>query len=287
MPQPDRHVKLADGSEAGYAEAGDPDGYPVLHLHGTPGSRLEVCIPAARQAAEDLGIRLIGLDRPGIGLSTFRRFAIGAYPRMVRDFADALGLEQFAVTGVSGGGKYACACAWQLPDRITRAALVSSTCPVDLPGAKATVNKQGRLAYAVATRAPWLLRPMFAKLTHDVRRDPTALFSALPALGPADQQILADEDFRRAFARDLAEAFRQGDVARRWTTRSKPGPGACRSARSACPSRSGTAMMTAWCSRRRAGSWPTLSPLPPPTSCPGQATCSTPATMSKTSCTQC
>ncbi len=210
MPQPDLHVKLADGSEAGYAEAGDPDRYPVLHLHGTPGSRLEVRIPAARQAAEDLGIRLIGLDRPGMGLSTFRRFRIGEYPGMVGDFADALGLGQFAVTGVSGGGKYACACAWQLPDRITRVALVSSTCSFDLPGAKATVNKQDRLVYAVATWAPWLLRPMFAKFTRDARRDPTALFSALPALGPADQQILAREDFRRAFARDLAEAFRQG-----------------------------------------------------------------------------
>ncbi len=210
MPQPDLHVTLADGREAGYAEVGNPDGYPVLHLHGTPGSRLEVCIPAARQAAEDLGIRLIGLDRPGIGLSAFRRFSIRDYPRMVRDFADALGLGQFAVTGVSGGGKYACACAWQLPDRITRAALVSSTCSFDLPGAKATANKQDRLVYAVATWAPWLLRLMFAKFTHDARRDPTALFSALPALGPADQQILAREDFRRAFARDLAEAFRQG-----------------------------------------------------------------------------
>ena len=210
MLHSDLHIELADGSKAGYAEVGDPDGHPVLHLHGTPGSRLEVCLPAARRAAEELGVRLIGLDRPGMGLSTFHRFAIRDYPRMVRDFADALGLGQFAVTGVSGGGKYVCACAWQLPDRITRAALVSSTCSFDLPGAEATANKQDRLVYTVARWAPWLLRPLFAKFTHDARRDPAALLSALPELGPADQQILASEDFRQAFARDLAEAFRQG-----------------------------------------------------------------------------
>jgi pimeloyl-ACP methyl ester carboxylesterase len=129
---------------------------------------------------------------------------------MVRDFADALGLGQFALTGFSGGGKYVCACAWQLPDRITRAALVSSTCSFDLPGAKATSNKEERLVYTVATWAPWLLRPMFAKLTHDVRRDPMALFSALPELGSADQQVLAGKEFRQALGQDLAEAFRQG-----------------------------------------------------------------------------
>jgi pimeloyl-ACP methyl ester carboxylesterase len=87
---------------------------------------------------------------------------------------------------------------------------VSSTCSFDLPGARATANKEDRLVYTVARRAPWLLRPLFAKLTHDARRDPKALISAFPALGPADQRILAGEDFRRALARDLAEAFRQG-----------------------------------------------------------------------------
>ena len=210
MLRPDLHLKLADGAVVGYAEAGDPDGYPVVHLHGAPGSRLEVCLPVPRQAAEDLGIRNIGLDRPGMGLSTFRPFSIADYPRMVAGFADALGLGQFAVTGFSGGGKYVCACAWQLPDRITRAALVSSTCSFDLPGAKATSSREDRLVYTVATWVPWLLRPMFAKLAHDVRRDPMALFSAFPAPAPADQEILAGEDFRQAVSQDLAEAFRQG-----------------------------------------------------------------------------
>ena len=44
MMRADLRVRLADGTDVGYAEAGDPDGHPVLHLHGTPGARLEVGI---------------------------------------------------------------------------------------------------------------------------------------------------------------------------------------------------------------------------------------------------
>jgi pimeloyl-ACP methyl ester carboxylesterase len=206
----DLSVRLADGTEVGYAEAGDPAGYPVLHLHGTPGSRLEAGIPAARRAAEALGVRLICPDRPGVGLSPFRTFSLREYPQLVRGFAEAVGLERFAVTGVSSGGKYACACAWALPALVTRAVLASSTCPFDLPGARATWTGNDRLVYTVAGRAPWLLRLMFAKFTHDVRRDPTAIFSMMKDLGSADQQILARGDFRQAFAANVAEAFRQG-----------------------------------------------------------------------------
>lgn len=285
MLRSDLRIELAGGSEVGYAEAGDPGGPPVLHLHGTPGSRLEVCLPAARRAAEKLGVRLVGLDRPGMGLSTFRRFAIRDYPGMVRDFADALGLGQFAVIGVSGGGKYACACAWQLPDRITRAALVSSTCSFDLPGARATANKEDRLVYAAARRSPWLLRPLFAKLARDVRRDPAALFSAFPGFGSADQQILADDDFRQAFTRDLAEAFRQGGrgLALDYTLEARPW---------GVPLGQIRVPVEVWhgeddrlvSPQASAGSWPKLSRLPSPTSCPAQATCWAPATLPQTSC---
>jgi len=210
MLQADLRVRLADGTDVGYAEAGDPDGYPVVHLHGTPGSRLEVGLPAAQRAAEDLGVRLIAPDRPGVGLSPFRRFSIRGYPQLVRGFAEGLGLERFAVTGVSSGGKYVCACAWALPGLVTRAVLVSSTCSFDLPGAKATWSGNDRLVYPVAGRAPWLLRLMFAKIVHDLRRDPMAVLSMVKGLGPADQDILAGEDFRQLFASNVAEAFRQG-----------------------------------------------------------------------------
>ena len=157
-------------------------------------------------------MRLIAPDRPGVGLSPFGRLSLREDPRLVRGFAAAWGLGRFAVTGVSSGGKYACACAcaWDLPDLVTRAVLASSTCSSGLPGAKATWGNDDRLVYTLASRAPWLLGVMFAKLIHDVRRDPTAIFPMMNNLGPADQEILRREDFRQAFAPNAAEGFRQG-----------------------------------------------------------------------------
>ena len=183
----------------------------MIYLHGSPSSRLEVGLPGIREAAADLGLRVLAPDRPGMGLSTFCRYSVVDYPRRVESFADALGLGRFAVTGVSGGGKYACACAWGLPDRVTRVALVSSTCSFDLPGARATWNAEDRRLYRLADRAPWLVRLFLAKVARDLRRDPDALFSTVErSVGAADKEVLALPGFREALDRDMDEAFRQG-----------------------------------------------------------------------------
>jgi len=49
---------------------GHPDGPPVLYFHGHPGARREAALLA--DPAHQLGIRLIGIDRPGLGLSTYQ-----------------------------------------------------------------------------------------------------------------------------------------------------------------------------------------------------------------------
>jgi pimeloyl-ACP methyl ester carboxylesterase len=172
---------------------------------------MEVDLPGIAEAAEDLGCRVLAPDRPGIGLSTFHRYTIADYPRLVREFADVTRLRRFAVIGVSGGGKYACACAWGLPDRVTRVGLVSSTCSFDLPGARSTWNAENRRLYRSADRAPWLVRLFLAKVALDLRRDPDALFSTVErTVGAADKEVLAVPGFREALDRDAAEAFRQG-----------------------------------------------------------------------------
>jgi len=59
-----RTCRLPGGRKLGYAEGGDPNGVPVFYFHGFPGSRLEATL------LPPSGIRLIGVDRPGYGLST-------------------------------------------------------------------------------------------------------------------------------------------------------------------------------------------------------------------------
>ena len=120
-----------------------------------------------------------------------------------------MGLERFAVTGLSGGGKYASACAWGLPDRVSQVALVSSTCSPDLPGAKSTWNREDRLLYPLVAGVPWLARIVFAKVARDARRGAESLLSMLDKLGPTDREIHGRPEFRQALGRSVAEAFRQ------------------------------------------------------------------------------
>lgn len=218
--QPDLRVELPDGTWIGYAEAGHAEGNPVLFLPGTPGSRLATTWPPAHDFCQDLGIRLIGLDYPGLGLSTFRHFSVAAYPGLVGRFVDALGLQRFALVGYSAGGKYACACAWRLSDRVTRVVLLSSPASPDLPGVRATWSKDYGFWNAVADRAPWLIRAIEAKFARDFRngRIPKQMLSVIEG-SDADKAVAAREDFRRFFIRQSAEGYRQGvrGLAHDWT----------------------------------------------------------------------
>ncbi|MBA3424365.1 MAG: alpha/beta fold hydrolase, partial [Rubrobacter sp.] len=84
--------------------ADDADGrFAVFWHHGTPniGAPPEPLFPAAAQ----LGIRWVSYDRPGYGGSTphlGRDLASAA--AYVSSVADALGIDQLAVMGHSGGG---------------------------------------------------------------------------------------------------------------------------------------------------------------------------------------
>ena len=116
-PPPLRLLKLTDGRRLACAEFGDPNGLPVIALHGTPGSRLMYAV--ANTAAWERGIRLIAPDRPGYGLSDCRQSdSLVSAVEDLRIVADAYELERFAVIGVSGGAPYAVAVAAAMPDRV-------------------------------------------------------------------------------------------------------------------------------------------------------------------------
>lgn len=128
----DRIVRLADGRALAYAEWGAPDGFPVFGFHGSPGSRRTHLGEEAPRSAD---VRLTLPDRPGFGLSDPQPGrALLDWPRDVAALADHLGVDRFAVYGFSGGGPYALACAWAMPERVTAAAVVGGEGPVrDVP----------------------------------------------------------------------------------------------------------------------------------------------------------
>jgi pimeloyl-ACP methyl ester carboxylesterase len=205
----DRLVRLPGGARLSYLEAGSTTGRAVLVLHGTPSSRLEAGGPLGEVAAT-LGLRILAPDRPGYGRTPFVGYDVGSYPEHMVGLLDALDIDEVGIVGVSGGGRYACACAVHLGPRVARTALVASTAPSDLDGARATWSKDDRQLYALAVRAPWLLRSYLAVMARRIRRDPARipeLFNDLPA---EDEAVVARPEVREILATTMTEAFRQG-----------------------------------------------------------------------------
>ena len=126
-------VTTEDGRTLNVGEGGDEKGKPVFALHGTPGS-IVLYGPHVDDATRR-GIRLISYDRPGYGESS--RHPGRKVEDAVKDverIADSLGVERFAVWGISGGGPHALACAARLRKRVVAAASLASPAPYPSPG---------------------------------------------------------------------------------------------------------------------------------------------------------
>lgn len=128
-PRLDGAATVSGGRKLGYAEFGPADGFPVFWFHGTPGARNQVP-PLGRAAADDLGLRVIGVERPGIGRSTQHRYrSIAEFAPDIEILADRLGADRFGVVGLSGGGPYTLAVAHRLPERVVAAGVLGGVAP--------------------------------------------------------------------------------------------------------------------------------------------------------------
>jgi pimeloyl-ACP methyl ester carboxylesterase len=128
-PRVDGSLRLRNGRSIGLAEYGSPGGAPVLWFHGTPGGRHQIP-PAARLAAGECGVRLISLERPGVGASTRHVYpSILGWADDVEEVTSHLGVRRFALIGLSGGGPYVLACAHRLSDRVVAGAVLGGVAP--------------------------------------------------------------------------------------------------------------------------------------------------------------
>jgi pimeloyl-ACP methyl ester carboxylesterase len=128
-----RTLETPDGRTLAYATWGDPDGFPVLSLHGTPGCRFN------RWPNEDVyaraGVYLVTHDRAGYGRSDRNHGrSVADEAGDVAALADELGFDRFGAIGGSGGGPHVLACAALLGDRVVRAACVVGVAPFGPPG---------------------------------------------------------------------------------------------------------------------------------------------------------
>ena len=149
-----RTIKLHDSRKLGYIEYGDPKGKPVFFFHGWPGSRYSG--KETDVAAKKLGVRIISTDRPGIGLSDYQENRrLLDWPDDVLELADYLKINSFSLMGVSGGGPYAAACAYKIPNRIYKAGIVVGLAPVDVEGNLDGISLRGRIGWENYHRFPF------------------------------------------------------------------------------------------------------------------------------------
>ncbi|OSC43051.1 alpha/beta fold hydrolase [Mycobacterium decipiens] len=206
---------LPDGRTLAYLEWGDGTGYPAFYFHGTPSSRLEGAF--ADCAARRTGFRLIAVDRPGYGRSTFQEGRrLRDWPADVCALADALELDEFGVVGHSGAGPHLFACGAFIPR--ARLKFVGALGPWGPPAGDnvepdvmRSLNIADRFYARLARRGPRLFGALFAPLGWCAKYSP-GLFSGLitASVPAADKHRLRDELFGRHFRAVQLEAFRQG-----------------------------------------------------------------------------
>jgi pimeloyl-ACP methyl ester carboxylesterase len=194
---------LRDGRTLGYREYGDRNGAPVLFFPDIGQSSL-ARHPNAERTAE-AGVRLIAVDRPGIGASSRARdHRLLAWSDDMRQLADALGLPRFGVLGWGWGAAYALACAQALPDRIDGTGLVGA---LGSPAASAPLGPEIRALSGVlrypAPAARWALRRRRAA----VMRHPRGVLERMPA---ADRDVLHNPAITAMLDDSIAEAWRSG-----------------------------------------------------------------------------
>jgi pimeloyl-ACP methyl ester carboxylesterase len=207
-PPPLRILVLPDGRRVACAEYGDMSGLPVLALHGTPGSRLMFAL--ADRAARDRRIRLIAPERPGYGLSDYRRSEnLAQIAEDLSAVADAYELGRFAVIGVSGGGPYAVAAAAAMPDRISLLALVA---PIgEVADGQLRLSRFQRLLFRRLARRPWATRPFFRRLRSMVFKSPDSAYRwLLRRVRAPDRELLARSSVRISLQAAMGEGLRPG-----------------------------------------------------------------------------
>jgi pimeloyl-ACP methyl ester carboxylesterase len=210
----ERQLRLADGRRLAFCEYGASDGAAAFFFHGWPGSRLDFAANDAAAAAA--GVRVIAVDRPGIGGSDPQPGRkVLDWPNDVAALADSLGLDRFAVFGFSFGGPYARACAYALPDRVSRAGLVSCLGPIDDPAAKRGMPPPTRYGLAAARMSPLLARPM-VWFTARQARGGKMIEQLSKSMSPPDAEVLTRPEVADALGRSLAESFRQGNGPATW-----------------------------------------------------------------------
>lgn len=221
-PRTDATISLPDGRRLAYAEWGDLAGSPVFLFHGTPHSRLWCPDEEATVSAR---VRLITVDRPGIGRSDIKQARTFAeWPGDVVALAEALGIDRFAVVGWSAGGPDAASCAALIAPRLTNVGVVSSRHlarynVAERPRAYEELDPDERAEFDLVQEDPAAAAEFASKRNAEwvkrLQEHPESIHD--PARTPeGDKWFFANEGRAKDFFAAVREAVQQGTDGFRW-----------------------------------------------------------------------
>ncbi len=210
-PNVESVVILPGGRALGYAEYGDPDGDVVLWFHGTPGARKQIP-PDINEVATARRYRVIGVERPGTGFSTpFTYERVLDWATDVEAFTDALGIDRFAVAGLSGGGPYVLAVCHALGDRVTAGAVLGGLGPTRGPETAPGYTRLLPLWNPILAAARVPLGEILTCLIRPVRSFGSTGFDLYTHVAPkSDREVMRRPEMKAMFLYDLLEAAEGG-----------------------------------------------------------------------------
>lgn len=192
---------LADGRTLAYAEVGPDSGRPVLFLAGAGTGR---SMTFGDAELEGRGIRLITVDRPGLGASTHD--PAKTFASVAADLADLLGhlgVERPRVVANSQGAPFGLALA--LDGVAADLVLVSPADEVAHPDVRAHLPDHLRRLVDAAAEDPDGVRRHLETFT------PEAMFDLVMSTVPdSDRPVYGDPRFASRYRVALEEGFAQG-----------------------------------------------------------------------------
>ncbi len=208
----ENYLKLPDGRQLCYAEYGDPKGQPIFVFHGNPNSRLLWgLIPGSPFLSN---VRLIAPDRPGFGQTDFKEgiTTLENWPNDIAALADSLGIKKFAVFGPSGGGPYALACAWKIPERLTSVGIFASVGPF-IPETIKNIAVPIRMMWAKAPKLPKLFKLQMKIFAWLARKFPKLYIKMIPKeFSETDRKVYEHLNIAELIQADRNEGYRQGGI---------------------------------------------------------------------------
>jgi pimeloyl-ACP methyl ester carboxylesterase len=219
LPDDCQVLKLPDNRLLAYAEYGSkaPDAHPFIFIHGIPDTRLDACLLSSDRAiAEKLNIRWIGIDRPGMGLSTFHpNRTVLSWVNDLKCLVHHLKLNKYRLFSVSGGTGYALACAKLLPRKQLRSVGIAFGVGPWEAGLKGT-SLLNRTGLWVWEKHPWVFRKILDRFVvpkvqeESPKKTEEMIRKQNKYMQKKDREALGSEEAIQGLVKITREIYRQG-----------------------------------------------------------------------------